>query len=111
MYEKKNNEIKINLIESGLKLFSERGYHGTGIKEIVNSQGVPKGSFYNYFESKEDFIAEIVKHYEGILEKLWESSVEDGPDNDPLLMLKKTLRQFQKKLLQRKKTWQTNRYF
>ena len=108
---KKNNEIKINLIESGLKLFSERGYHGTGIKEIVDSQGVPKGSFYNYFESKEDFIAEIVKHYEGILEKLWESSVEDGPDNDPLLMLKKTLRQLQKKLLQRKKTWQTNRYF
>jgi TetR/AcrR family transcriptional repressor of nem operon len=32
------------------------GYNGTGVKDIVDAAGVPKGSFYNYFESKEAFI-------------------------------------------------------
>lgn len=41
----------------------EHGYHGTGIKGILNSVNIPKGSFYNYFESKEDFGAQIIQHY------------------------------------------------
>lgn len=41
----------------------EQGYHGTGLQELVRSVGVPKGSFYNYFPSKEAFSAEVVKHY------------------------------------------------
>ncbi len=32
-----------------------KGHHGTGIQEIVDIAGVPKGSFYNYFKSKEGF--------------------------------------------------------
>jgi len=41
----------------------EQGYHGTGLQELVRSVGVPKGSFYNYFPSKEAFSAEVVNHY------------------------------------------------
>lgn len=41
----------------------DQGYHGTGLQEIVQSVGVPKGSFYNYFPSKEAFSAAVVKHY------------------------------------------------
>jgi TetR/AcrR family transcriptional repressor of nem operon len=41
----------------------EQGYHGTGLQELVRNVGVPKGSFYNYFPSKEAFSAEVVKHY------------------------------------------------
>ena len=40
-----------------------QGYHGTGVKEVLDSVGVPKGSFYNYFESKEQFGAEVIQHY------------------------------------------------
>ncbi len=32
-----------------------KGYNDTGIKEITNAAGIPKGSFYNYFKSKEQF--------------------------------------------------------
>ncbi len=32
-----------------------KGYNGTGVKDIVNAAGIPKGSFYNYFDSKEEF--------------------------------------------------------
>ena len=40
-----------------------QGYHGTGLKEILDSVKIPKGSFYNYFASKEDFGAEVIQHY------------------------------------------------
>jgi len=32
-----------------------KGYNDTGIKEITDAAGIPKGSFYNYFKSKEQF--------------------------------------------------------
>jgi len=40
-----------------------KGYNGTGIKEIVDAAGVPKGSFYNYFDSKEDFAIQLLNAY------------------------------------------------
>lgn len=57
------NELRDKLLDKGVALLMEQGYHGTGLQEIVQSVGVPKGSFYNYFPSKEAFSAEAVKHY------------------------------------------------
>lgn len=56
-------EIREKLLDEGVLLLMEQGYHGTGLQELVNKVGVPKGSFYNYFPSKEDFSAEVVRHY------------------------------------------------
>jgi TetR/AcrR family transcriptional regulator, transcriptional repressor for nem operon len=54
-----------NLIRAGLKMLHESGYAATGIKEIVDEAEVPKGSFYNHFESKEAFGRAVVDHYFG----------------------------------------------
>src|SRR5437870_3897626 len=43
------------LIDAGLTVMATRGYNGTSIKDIVDAAEVPKGSFYTYFKSKEDF--------------------------------------------------------
>jgi len=51
------------LLQQGLTLIRSQGYHGTGIQEIVNAVGLPKGSFYNYFESKESFVTEVVGYF------------------------------------------------
>lgn len=51
------------LLDRGVELFKEQGYHGAGLQEILKSVGVPKGSFYNYFDSKEEFVAAAVAHY------------------------------------------------
>jgi TetR/AcrR family transcriptional repressor of nem operon len=56
-------ELRDRLLEKGVALLMEQGYHGTGLQEIVKSVGVPKGSFYNYFESKEAFSAAVVEFY------------------------------------------------
>jgi TetR/AcrR family transcriptional repressor of nem operon len=50
------------ILESGAELMLRKGYHGTGIQQIVDAAGVPKGSFYNYFRSKEDFALAAMEH-------------------------------------------------
>ncbi len=51
------------LIQSGIQTIHAGGYGGTGIQSIVESADVPKGSFYNFFPSKEDFAAEVIEAY------------------------------------------------
>jgi len=59
-----NKEIKrLKLLDQGVYLLTNQGYHATGVNEIVNAVKVPKGSFYSYFESKEDFAAQAIGHY------------------------------------------------
>jgi TetR/AcrR family transcriptional regulator, transcriptional repressor for nem operon len=43
------------LLEAGIKVMATCGYNGTSIQDIVDAASVPKGSFYTYFKSKEDF--------------------------------------------------------
>jgi TetR/AcrR family transcriptional repressor of nem operon len=51
------------LLERGVAMLMERGYHGTGLQDLLAGVQVPKGSFYNYFASKEDFGAAVIRHY------------------------------------------------
>ncbi|MBM4202039.1 MAG: TetR/AcrR family transcriptional regulator, partial [Gammaproteobacteria bacterium] len=39
---------KEKLLDEGVSLLMEHGYHGTGLQDILQRVGVPKGSFYNY---------------------------------------------------------------
>ncbi|MEM8810640.1 MAG: TetR/AcrR family transcriptional regulator, partial [Cyanobacteria bacterium P01_G01_bin.38] len=81
---KRNENIREKLLEKGLQLFINQGYHGTGIKEVVDQIKVPKGSFYNYFESKEQFGAEVIRHYtEGVIVNMttWLNGSEDNALN------------------------------
>lgn len=41
-----------------------KGYTNTGLSEILSSCQVPKGSFYYYFKSKEDFALQIIEHFD-----------------------------------------------
>jgi len=40
-----------------------KGYNATGVKDIVDAAGIPKGSFYNYFASKEDFVIQVLHYF------------------------------------------------
>lgn len=67
-----NKEItRQRLLTQGVALLMQQGYHGTGVQEILDAVQVPKGSFYNYFASKEEFGAEVIAHYiEPFIEQL-----------------------------------------
>jgi TetR/AcrR family transcriptional repressor of nem operon len=47
----------------GVSLVHELGYTATGVKDIVDAANVPKGSFYNHFDSKEAFGAGVADRY------------------------------------------------
>jgi TetR/AcrR family transcriptional repressor of nem operon len=70
-----------NLLNQGVILLMQQGYHGTGLKEILDAVQIPKGSFYNYFGSKENFAAETIQHYiNPFIAQL--SGHLQNPDND-----------------------------
>jgi len=60
---RKSDNSKAALLQVGTQMLTEQGYHGTGIKPVLDRVGVPKGSFYNFFESKEHFVANIIESY------------------------------------------------
>lgn len=51
------------LLRSGLEVLTEKGFSAAGIDEILGRVGVPKGSFYYYFDSKEAFGLELIDRY------------------------------------------------
>ncbi|OIQ19293.1 MAG: hypothetical protein BM557_06200 [Flavobacterium sp. MedPE-SWcel] len=51
------------LLEKGIELLWSKGYTATSVNDIVKVAGVPKGSFYFYFESKEDFVIKAIHKY------------------------------------------------
>jgi TetR/AcrR family transcriptional repressor of nem operon len=57
------------LVWCGTELLTERGFQITGIDEILKRVGVPKGSFYHYFKSKDDFGHAVIDNYEAYYAK------------------------------------------
>jgi TetR/AcrR family transcriptional regulator, transcriptional repressor for nem operon len=51
------------IVEAGLKCLVEKGFNAVGVQDITDTAGVPKGSFYNHFVSKEALGVEIVERY------------------------------------------------
>jgi TetR/AcrR family transcriptional regulator, transcriptional repressor for nem operon len=65
------DKTRIALLDAGKRIFSERGYTASGIEAVLQEAGVPKGSFYYYFNSKEDFGLQVLNHFaEGFAEVL-----------------------------------------
>jgi TetR/AcrR family transcriptional repressor of nem operon len=56
-------DTRARLVEEGAKLIHERGFNHTGIQEILQASGVPKGSFYFYFKTKEAFGLAVVDYF------------------------------------------------
>ncbi|ALM53450.1 TetR/AcrR family transcriptional regulator [Halomonas huangheensis] len=51
------------LIQVGKTIISEQGYNATGINAVLKDAGVPKGSFYHYFASKEAFGLAVIEAF------------------------------------------------
>ncbi len=51
------------ILDHGVQMLMTQGYHGTGLQQILDEVKIPKGSFYNYFKSKEQFAADAIVHY------------------------------------------------
>ena len=55
--------VREQIVEAGLEAFCAKGFNGCSVQDITGAAGVPKGSFYNHFDSKEALAAEIIEVY------------------------------------------------
>ena len=54
------------ILAAAARIFREKGYHGTSVRDIAESVGLLKGSLYHYIRSKEELLARL---FEGALEE------------------------------------------
>jgi AcrR family transcriptional regulator len=60
--QNRNSEERI--LNESMRLFLERGYHGTSIDDITKAAGLTKGALYWHFKDKEDLLKRIIKEFE-----------------------------------------------
>lgn len=55
--------VKEQIVTTSLNLLHSKGFNATSVQDITDAAGVPKGSFYNHFSSKEALGLEVVQRY------------------------------------------------
>lgn len=60
---KKAEITRQHILDTGRELVLRKGFVGVGLTEILKASGVPKGSFYHYFASKEAFGCVLLEQY------------------------------------------------
>lgn len=63
------DERRAELLAASRAVFSQRGYHDTGISDIVQEVGCSRGTFYNYFDGKREVFAAVL---EGMMQEVVE---------------------------------------
>ena len=58
--------VREKVVIAGLEQFHRLGFHGCSVEDITSFAGVPKGSFYNHFQSKEDLALAAMERYRAV---------------------------------------------
>lgn len=69
-------DTRLAIIRKGARLIHSKGYNNTGLSDILTGAGVPKGSFYFYFKSKDDFGLAVIDYYWEFIEAMCKSYLE-----------------------------------
>lgn len=59
-FEQIREERRDSIIQTALQLFAEQGYDNTSIAQIAKEADISKGLIYNYFDSKEHLLKEVI---------------------------------------------------
>ena len=76
--------VRPQLVEAALDQFHTRGFHNCSVEDITKAAGVPKGSFYNHFVSKDALAVEALQQYQQ--RSVWRTT--DDADRPPLARLR-----------------------
>lgn len=73
------NEAEVRLLNSALRLFSQQGYEGTSIREIIEGAGVTRPVLYYYFENKEDLFRRLFEtKFSQLIERIENAATAEG---------------------------------
>lgn len=59
----KTSDVRAEILQVGQRIMATKGYSAVGLNEILTTAGVPKGSFYHYFGSKDAFGEALLESY------------------------------------------------
>ena len=57
---KKGERRKQELLQIAYRMFLQKGYEETSVDEIIAQAGIAKGTYYYYFETKEQMLEEVI---------------------------------------------------
>jgi AcrR family transcriptional regulator len=87
--ERKKQETRQRLLRIALRLFREQGYDNTPVKQITKAAGIAKGTFFNYFDSKEAILPALAEW------RLWQLeealTLTQGAPTSPVARIKMAL--------------------
>lgn len=83
-------DTRAEIISIGMEMISLQGYSATGIDAVLRRAGVPKGSFYHYFGSKEEFGLAVIDHFARRYAEIVDSFLKDE-ELTPLNRIRKYL--------------------
>ena len=72
--ERKREETRTRIFEQAMRLFSQRGYNDTPVEEITAAADVAKGTFFNYFPTKEAILEVLAERQLGVVTAAAEAS-------------------------------------
>ncbi|MFB7330537.1 TetR/AcrR family transcriptional regulator [Streptomyces adustus] len=87
----RTSDARQKILGAARSLIEGRGYSALGVAEICKAAGVPKGSFYYFFESKEALALAVVDEHWAVQQRDWEGAL--GGDAAPLQRLRGLLEQ------------------
>ena len=59
----RHDNTRQHILDTGYRIIAGKGFSSVGLNEILTTAGVPKGSFYHYFESKEQYGQTLLEEY------------------------------------------------
>jgi AcrR family transcriptional regulator len=83
--ERRRAETERRLLRSALQLFAERGFMATTVEDITNGADVGKGTFFNYFPSKEHILGALAQIETGKVQKFVSQNMNSIEPMDGLL--------------------------
>lgn len=78
--ESQKEELRRSLMDAGLKLIHTQGFQKATIESITSAVGVSKGTFYTYFESKEDLVFAALRRMQAEQEDDVKEQLDRFPD-------------------------------
>lgn len=79
---------KNRLLEVATKMFFERSYEGTSVRDIVKEVGCEVGLFYYYYQTKDDLFTDVMEHFFEPYKKDFENLVEEAKINQNRALLR-----------------------
>ena len=99
---RRRNEIKERIFRTALQLFAKKGYVNTRVEEITAAADVAKGTFFNYFPTKEHLLVALSEHQQEVVRRAsaaakgaksvkpvieqFAHNIAEGPGGSPLMM-------------------------